>query len=436
MKAEVSAKRNLVGFVLVRINSCRSFMFSPTQAKNDVTAGSRVFWIGFDDSGTMVFRVEMVTYWAVLVPVSVVGLVCNPLIIWVLCREKYKFNRLIIMTLEAFNCFFLILFSVWTNIKDLTKDNERYAHMTVFTIRSNIVALHVFLSGMQYLWSRDLKLHRFNKPMFSKHRIIVKLILIFIFCLALMYVSIFAREKLPADQQMLGSAVFRVVFLVVPQLLQARFVVGMVMNVRSKGSPIISTVLESVTTETFSHTDPRLTRKNFQHRLRKTVELIERLSVDSKASSESLVPEKRSAFFAPRICSMLVQNAVREANETKTIIALSIPLLVIFPSILVPQLYFAATGDPVKIAILFTVLDHFQHLAYSCHLFLFMAMTPSFRKSFKKRWSCLWNRGQTCDTMETNKDNRVSPLSASDGSSSSSDEETPHAKKTDEQVSH
>ena len=120
---------------------------------------------------------EPYIYWSVLVPVSIVGIVCNLLLIWIWCAERYKFNRLIIMTLDAFYCVFLSSYHLWRNVRGISDNYKYYSSFAVFTVRSYTVLLNIFLSGMQYLWSRDLKICRFNRPIFSKRRIITGLIL-------------------------------------------------------------------------------------------------------------------------------------------------------------------------------------------------------------------------------------------------------------------
>ena len=119
--------------------------------------------------------------------------------------------------------------------------------------------------------------------------------------------------------------------------------------------------------------------------------------------------------------SLLVKNSLYEVSMTRAIIVMSIPNIIIYPSVLVPMLHFAVAEDYKMISLLFTVLDVLQFLNFSHHLFLLMAMLPSFRRSTKKVWPCLWNKEQNSEEGETSNDWSLSD-STLDNSSSQTDE--------------
>ena len=357
-------------------------------------------------------NVESVTYWVFLLPVSIVGIVCNFLIIWTWCGERYKFNRLIIMTLEAVNCAYLITYHVWRNIRRFKGNYEKYSSIIVFTVRFYAVILYIFLSAMQYLWLRDLKFCRFNRMMFSKVRIIVGIIVIFISCLLLRLLNKVIRDRLPPDQSFISSAVFNVLLLGLPQFLQMYSVVGMVMNVRRK-----NLVMTAMTKGMFVPSRIQSLKVSIHNQVVKSIRL---LSIGSQVSPERVQSDTLSGSFSPRTHALLMMNVLHEMSVTKAILALCVPLIFIYLILPSVEMYFILTKDKRQLYLTFAVWDILQFLYASCHLCILVVMLPSFRKSFKKRWSRLWNRGQTNEDEEMSKESGANQPSVSDNSFPSS----------------
>lgn len=343
--------------------------------------------------------VELITYWAVLVPVSIMGFVSSLLIIWIWYGERYKFNRLIVMVLESFNCVYLLLYHLWRN----TRSQPAVVYYTstfVFSVRLVIVALHLFLSGMQYYWSHHFPyIRRSSQTLFVRKRIILVLVLVILCAAILRAVRILLKSKLPPDQKKLGSLIFHVVLLIFPQAFQLFFVHRMILNVLRRGRPaaMAATALNSITGALKLERSARISTTHESNRRQAILQTIQQLSTSPPSSrGESFKTDKVNGDFDPQIRS-LIKSIQHEMNVTKAIIAISVPLIFVHPLGIAVEVS-SAVSFKSWLSFGYAVWDILQFLNVSCHLCVFMAMLPTFRRSFKKRWSHLWNWGQTNKT--------------------------------------
>ena len=327
------------------------------------------------------------------------------------------------MTLDAFYCVFLSSYHVWRNVRGINDNYNYYSSFAVFTVRLCTVLLKIFLSGMQYLWSRDLKICRFNRPIFSKRRIITGLILVCTCSLFLRSLYIIMKTKLPRDHQTLFSTVFKILLLALPQIMHVYFVVGMIKHTRSKELLKAAMELQAMASRVGPSSVVKLIR-------RQTVVSIKRLSIGSQVSPASFQSDMSSGIFSPQTCNILVKNVFYEASVTQAIIAISISDICVYTFATVILVSFAIVKNRDALVLSFAIWDVFQILNASCHLPLLMAMLPSFRKSFKNKWLCLWKRGQIQGTAEereetdktkeeTGNDNIANQSSASESASDS-----------------
>ena len=345
------------------------------------------------------YDVESVIYWAVNVPVSIVGIVGNIIVIWTWLGKRYKFNRWLIMNLDACHCVFLVTYHVSRNLEIMNGIVILCFLFILYTVRLHAVLLQIFLSGLQYLWSLNTNSRRFKRPILSKKGTTRGRNIVFFCSVLLTLVYIVVQNKLSGPHQKLFSAASHIVALAVPQILNVRFVVGMIVNTRRRQHSA-KVALQSVNlTKECGQSGPPSVQQSICH----SVQLSRRLSAGAQVSPGSLSSDTEltgASQFSTRTCqALLMRNMVQEARMTNAIVVISISEIFVYLFLILVQICFALDEDEWMYYYLAFRTVEFSNCSF--HLFLFLALLPSFRQSLKERWSHLWNKEQAKEKEKT-----------------------------------
>ena len=342
-----------------------------------------------------------VIYWTVLVPVSIVGIVGNLIVIWTWRGKRYKFNRLLIVNLDACHCVFLITYHLWTNLGAMNAIVDLFLLSFLFTVRLYAVLLQIFLSGLQYLWSLNTTSRHFKRPILSKKGTTRGRNIVFFCSFLLTLVYTVVQKKLPRYHRKLFTAASHIVVLGLPQILNVRFVVGMIVNTRRRQHSAKAALQSVNLTKECGQDGPPSVQPSICH----SVQLSRRLSAGAQVSPGSLSSDTEltgASQLSPRTCqALLVRNVVQEASMTNAIVVISISEIFVFLFLILVQMRFALGEDRARYYLALLIWDAVQLSNCSFHLFLFLALLPSFRQSFKERWSHLWNKEQAEEKEKT-----------------------------------
>ena len=314
---------------------------------------------------------------AVLFTLTFVGIVSNTLLILVWRRQVYHPTRLNLMTLAFVNILFLIAYPLFVSAlksgSNLPNPEPVYilASFFLFTTRTYGVQCCTWMSIVHNCWT-CFPLERSTSVFFTKKRIVLCLVVLFLWCLMQVILKLVLLTKVSkADEDSFRFSV-EAVSLGLPVILQVAIVREMIKSLRIKCKV---KVLEM----------PYQGRRGA---------VCHQLHDDSRTAIAD--PDNLSTALWNPPSIRLEKSALRafknEQRLTKTVVVITVVPVFVYPfGIVVGALFsvlFVSKTDK-EIYETYTLVLEFVNSSYQ--FFLFVAALPTFRRLLKvecNRWCC------------------------------------------------
>ncbi|KAK7108112.1 hypothetical protein V1264_015906 [Littorina saxatilis] len=182
------------------------------------------------DFAQHLWAAQSAVYKGVLVPLSALGIVTNTLLISVFCWQTYHPTRLILLVMAVANSAFLFWIHRYRNSMQLGARHMFIDYGVYSTIRTFIVQCGTFMTAVHHLWMVYPKHHN-TSPFFGKKRILVCLLVIFLWSITQSGVEEVVLSRVPEESIVIKFS-FQLLTIAIPPIMQLALVIRMVYILR------------------------------------------------------------------------------------------------------------------------------------------------------------------------------------------------------------
>lgn len=313
--------------------------------------------------------IQYFTYWAVLVPLTFVGIVSNTLLILVWRTQVYHPTRFNLMILALVNYFYLISYHV--READFGLTGQKVADFVHATAHVYAVVCCTWMTAVHCIWTALYSVNRLALVFFTKKRMVMNLVLIFLWCLLEVILRLLLFEKVPEHKATIELS-FTVLTIVLPSIVQLVYAFKMIGYARKQCKVDVVKTPDQRTHRTAGSNVVQQSRRSIC------------FESSSEPRSSPVTKPERSTLSAFQV----------EHSLTRFIFVISIIPMFMCPSDLAAGVYCLLPKTDTRHNnkepfVAYTQIARFLYV--SCHFFFALAGHPAFRQRLGvkcSKWCC------------------------------------------------